>query len=162
MNRILLVLLLLSACFIGCKKTNDGVAIYKAQAAVDDKIVSNYLKTNGIPELHVDTSGVCYKIDTLGSGNDLYTSSTQVTVGYVGSLLTTGKVFGQTDKFHPSYTLGSVILGWQLGIPQVKKGGTVTIYLPSRYAYGPYAQPNLGLPAHAILIFTIKVYNVTN
>jgi FKBP-type peptidyl-prolyl cis-trans isomerase FkpA len=110
----------------------------------------------------VDTTDVCYAIDTLGTGNDLFTSSTTVTVGYTGTLLTTGTIFAHTDNIHPSFVLGSVIRGWQLGIPKIKKGGTVTLFLPSRYAYGPFPQPDLNLPANAVLIFRIKLYNVTN
>jgi FKBP-type peptidyl-prolyl cis-trans isomerase FkpA len=162
MNRILLILLLFSACLSACTKSTDVVAQVNAQAIVDGKLISAYLKSNNLPEQHVDTTGVCYIIDTLGTGNDLFTSSTQVTVGYTGELLTTGVKFANTDKFHPAYVLGSVIRGWQLGIPKDKKGGTIRLFLPSRYAYGPYAQPQLGLPANAVLIFRIKLYNVTN
>ena len=96
----------------------------------------------------------------------MFTSSTQITVGYTGTLLKTGgvlgPVFAKTDNFHPSFVLGTVIRGWQLGIPKDKKGGAITLYLPSKYAYGPFAQPNLGLPANAILIFNITLYNITN
>jgi FKBP-type peptidyl-prolyl cis-trans isomerase FkpA len=55
-------------------------------------------------------------------------------------------------------------MGWQYGIAKsgVKKEGTVTLYVPSHYAYGPFAQPSYGLPANAILIFRIKLYNITN
>jgi FKBP-type peptidyl-prolyl cis-trans isomerase FkpA len=163
MNRILLFLLLFSACLSACTKTTDVKAQVNAQAIVDGKIITDYLKSKGLPELHVDTTGVCYAIDTLGTGNDLFTSSTQVTVGYTGRLLTTGAVFEKTDKFHPTFVLGSVIRGWQLGIPKIKKkGGTITLFLPSRYAYGPYPQVLLGLPANAVLIFDITLYNVTN
>jgi FKBP-type peptidyl-prolyl cis-trans isomerase FkpA len=92
----------------------------------------------------------------------LYTNSTKVTVGYTGTVLTTGFEFINVNTFHPSFVLGSVIRGWQLGIPKVKKGGTITLYIPSHYAYGPFPQPNLNLPANAVLIFNIKVYNITN
>lgn len=162
MNRILLVLLLFSACLGSCTKSNDIAAQVRAQGVIDDKIVTDYLTGKGLPINHIDTSGVCYVIDTLGTGNDLFTSSTQVTLGYTGRLLSTGKIFAQTDNFHPSFILGSVIRGWQLGIPKDKKGGTITLFVPSRYAYGPYTQPDLGLPANAILIFDIKLYNITN
>jgi len=162
MNRVLLVLLLFSAGLVGCGKSNDIAAQVKAQGVIDDKIVTNYLNSKGLPIHHVDTSGVCYVIDTLGTGNDLFTSSTQVTLGYTGRLLATGKVFANTDKFHPTFVLGSVIRGWQLGVPKGKKGGTITLFVPSRYAYGPYAQPGLGLPANAILIFDIKLYDIIN
>lgn len=166
MNRILLFFLLLCACFAGCKKTNDVAAQIKAQQAVDDKIITAYLKSNKVTAQVVDSAnvstGIYYVIDTLGTGLDLYTSSTQITVGYKATLLTTGKEFVSTDEFHPSYILGQTIRGWQFGIPKVKKGGTITLYIPSHYAYGPFAQPTLGLPANAILIFNIKVYNITN
>jgi len=174
MNRILLILLLFSACLIGCSKSSDVVAQVAAQRAIDDKIITNYLKANNITASVVDSAGVStgiyYTIDTLGTGNNLYTSSTQVTVGYPGTVLTSagtlGKQFANTDTFHPSFVLGAVIRGWQLGlelsIPSVQKGGTITLYLPSKYAYGPFPQTDLGLPANAILIFNIKVYNITN
>ena len=63
-----------------------------------------------------------------------------------------------------------MIRGWQLGIPQVKKGGIVRLLLPSRYAYGPFAQPQLGkdygltngLPASAVLDFEIQLYDIVN
>lgn len=116
MHRVLLlVLLLFTAGLSACTKSDDVAAQVKAQAATDEKIISKYLKDNGLPEQHVDTTGVCYIIDTLGTGNNLYTNSTQVTVGYTGWLLTTnstlGGMFAQTNNFHPSFTLGQVIRG---------------------------------------------------
>ncbi len=167
MHRVLLlVLLLFTAGLSACTKSDDVKAQVKAQAETDAKIISKYLKDNGLPEQHVDTTGVCYIVDSAGTGNNLYSNSTQVTVGYTGWLLTTnstlGGVFSQTDNFHPSFTLGQVIRGWQVGIPKIKQGGAVTLYLPSRYAYGPYAQPGIGLPANACTVFHIILYNVTN
>ena len=169
MNRILLVLLLFSAGLISaCTKSNDVAAQIKAQGVIDDKLVTSYLSSKGLPVNHIDTTGVCYIIDTLGTGTALFTNSTQVTVSYTGQLLKTdgtlGVVFANTDtvQVHPSYPLGGVIKGWQLGIPEIKTGGAVTLFVPSRYAYGPYPQATLGLPANAVLIFHIKLYNIIN
>jgi len=97
-----------------------------------------------------------------GQGNTVFTTSTQVTVGDTGKLLSTGKVFTETNNFHPSYVLGQVILGWQLGLPKVNQGGIVRLLIPSRYAYGPNPQTSVGLPANAILDFDIQLYDVTN
>jgi len=105
---------------------------------------------------------VRYIINTPGNINSLYTSSTSITVGYSGVLLSTGQTFVQTGDIHPSFILGQVIRGWQLGIPKVTQGGTITLFVPSRQAYGPYAQSDYNLPANAVLIFTITVYKVTN
>lgn len=165
MSKWLLPILFICCVFAGCTKSNSDLEKYKAQAVVDDKIVADYIANNnltGKARKANDTSGVYYIVIQPGAGNDLYTSSTQVTVGDTARLLSTGAVFYQTNDFHPSYALGQMILGWQLGIPQVRKGGIVRLLVPSRYAYGPFPQTQYNLPANAILDFTIKVYNITN
>jgi FKBP-type peptidyl-prolyl cis-trans isomerase FkpA len=167
MKRCFLPILLMVVVMTGCGKTQSGLAAYRAQAAVDDKIVANYIAQNnltGVARKVTDTSGVYYVVIDSGKGANLYTLSTQVTVSYVGKLLSTGRVFGRTDSsaFTPSYILGQTILGWQLGIPKIQKGGEIRLIVPSRYAYGPYAQSQLGLPANAILDFDIRLYNITN
>jgi FKBP-type peptidyl-prolyl cis-trans isomerase FkpA len=171
----LFALLLFTAFFSGCTKYEGltSKAAIQAQGVIDDNMITQYLKGKGLTATTIDTTGVRYIIDTAGASNSLYTNSTSVTVSYSGMLLgytgtaaatdiKPGAVFAQTDNFHPSFVLGAVIRGWQLGIPEVGQGGTITLFVPSRYAYGPYAQPNLGLPANAVLIFVITVYNVTN
>jgi len=171
MNRAALVILFLATLLAACgKANNEGIVAYNAQKVIDDKIVADYLTANpGLVAKKIDTSGVYYIVQDPGSGNAIFTNSTMVTVGYTGRLLYnsntkqySGKVFTQTDKFHPSFTLQQVILGWRLGIPKIKKDGTVRLLIPSRYAYGPNEQPLLGLPANAILDFDITLYDIIN
>jgi len=164
MNR----LLLLCCCvmlFTACKKVTDPAVINPDQAAIDDQIIADYIAGNnltGVAKKVGDTIGVWYIVEKPGTVSTLYSSSSSVTVGYTGKVLTSGKVFAQTDAFHPSYVLGTLIRGWQLGIPKANKGGIVRLLIPSRYAYGPYAQPSLGLSSNAVLDFTIEVFDVTN
>ncbi|QEC77890.1 FKBP-type peptidyl-prolyl cis-trans isomerase [Mucilaginibacter ginsenosidivorax] len=165
MNRLLVLLLVLMAGLGACKKSVDPMVQYNIQKDIDDKIIKDYVAAHPQDSAKkIDTTGVYYIIKTGegGSGNDLYTSSTTITVGFTGQILTTGYTFAQTNNFHPSYTLGSVIRGWQLGVPQIKKGGKVRLLIPSRYAYGPYAQDSIHLPANSVLDFNIQLYNVTN
>lgn len=178
MNRILLILLLFATGFSGCSKSTVGADQVNAQLATDTKIITSYLQANNITAKEVDSAnvvtGIYYTIDTVGTGvTPLYTNSTQITVGYTGYLLNVnGTVAASpfvqtktaTTDFHPSYVLGAVIEGWALGFEQAKVpvGTAFTLYIPSKYAYGPYAQPQVGLPANAVLIFHFKVYNVTN
>ena len=170
MNRILLILLLFAACLSACTKSNDVAAQVNAQGIIDGKIISAYLKSQGLPEQHVDTTGVCYIVNTPGTGDAIYTSATQVTLSYTGWLLQTNSTLGKEfatsgPTFHPSFVLGGVIRGWQVGLSaetKIQPGGVITLYVPSRYAYGPYPQPDVGLPANAVLVFNISLNNVTN
>jgi FKBP-type peptidyl-prolyl cis-trans isomerase FkpA len=164
MNKAALIILFLYACLTACTKTSDtGIVAYRAQAAIDDKQIASYLAANpGLNAKKIDTSGVYYIVKQPGSGNALFTNSTLVTVGDTGRVLSSGQIFTQTNDFHPSFALSQVILGWQLGIPKVKKGGIVRLLIPSRYAYGPNPQELLGLPANAVLDFDIQLYDITN
>jgi len=155
------MLLSFIACLSACTKSTDVVARIKTQAVIDDKIITDYLTSKGLPRNVIDTTGVYYVIDTLGTGNNVFTSATQITVGYSGRLLN-GTVFTHTDKFHPTYTLGQLIRGWQVGIPKIKQGGTITLLVPSRNAYGPFSQTQVGIPANSVLRFDIKLYSITN
>jgi len=173
-NRMLFFALLFAVGLSSCGKTANVKVQIAAQEVKDDQLINTYLQNKGIKASVIDSAGIStgiyYTIDTASTGNNVYTSSTQVTLGYKAWLLTTGAVLGNefvtTDKFHPSYTVGAVLRGWQLAFlditPSIQPGGVVTLYVPSHYAYGPYPQPDYGLPANAVLVFQIKVYNITN
>jgi len=177
MGKLTIILFVLCIALAGCKKSdNVGLAAIAAQAAIDDQIIKTYLAAHpGLNAKRVDaagadTSGVYYIIVQQGNVKSLFTNSTQVTVADTGRLLTSGQIFTETNNFHPTYVLSSVILGWQVGIPLGEKGGIIRLLIPSRYGYGPNAQPNVGgdygltggLPANAVLDFDIQLYDVVN
>ena len=165
MSKWLLPIICICCVVAGCSKEEIGLAQYKKQAAIDDKIVLDYINANGlsgVAQKVSDTCGVYYVLLEPGQGNDLYTSSTYVTVGDTARVLGQTTPFYKTDNIHPSYQLSQVILGWRLGIPKVHRGGLIRLLVPSRYAYGPYAQSDYKLSANAILDFNIRVYNITN
>ena len=82
MSKWLLPIICICCVAAGCSKDQTGLIHYKQQAAADDKIVLDYIKANGLDSAKKvsDTSGVYYIIKQAGQGNDLYTSSTYVTV----------------------------------------------------------------------------------
>jgi len=174
MRRILPICLLLFVivCVAACKKSEIfGPVQYEAQAAADNDTIAAYLNKYGLTKQfkHVqnnDTIGVFYRVIDSGATNTLYTNSTQITVGDTGRLLKlaerNGPLFYETDAFHPTYSLGSLIVGWQLGVPEVGSGGEVEVIMASRYAYGHYAQTQSNIPGNSILDFYIRLYDVTN
>ena len=175
MNRLLLLcwcLLLLTAC----SKVDDPAVVNPGQAAIDDKILADYVAANGLTGKAVkvqvgtqDTVGVYYVVEKQGTVNTLYSLSSSITTAYKAKVLTTGEVIAEVggDGIHPAFVLGETIKGWQLGIlnGKVNKGGIIRILMASRYAYGPFAQPLLGkngLPPNSVLDFTIEIFDVTN
>jgi len=180
MNRILLICgLAFICCLAACTKSSlYGPVQAKAQAKIDDSLVSRFIVANHLQGIakHVqlnDTIGVYYIVLNPGSGQSLFTTSTQITVSDSAYLINSDlseTFFYKTIDFHPTYSLGSVIRAWQLGVPEISTGGQVRLLVPSRYAYGPFPQPQLGLdyglknglPGNAVLDFYITLYNVTN
>ncbi|MDB5000069.1 MAG: hypothetical protein JWR76_1146 [Mucilaginibacter sp.] len=169
MNRLLLILLVcVTAGFASCKKTASELDKINAQAVVDNKIITDYISANGLSTTakQVDSAGVAtgiyYIVIAPGAGNSLFTNSTNITVDFTGKILTSGQTFTNSNNFHPSFTLGSVMRAWKLAIPLIKKGGQIRILSPSRYAYGAYDQLDIGLPANSVVDFDIKLLDVTN
>ncbi|MFD1258222.1 FKBP-type peptidyl-prolyl cis-trans isomerase [Mucilaginibacter terrae] len=168
MNR----LLLLCWCvllFTACNKVEDPAIINTDQNVIDNEIITKYLADNNLTAQKVknvagrpDTIDVYYIIEKPGTVSSLYSLSSRVTLAYTGRALSSATPFAQTGDIPPSFVLGDVFRGWQLGIPQVNKGGIIRLIFASRYGYGPYAQPVLGLSPNSILDFRIEVFDVTN
>jgi FKBP-type peptidyl-prolyl cis-trans isomerase len=87
-----------------------------------------------------------------------------VSVQYVGVLFNGGKQFDASwDRKQPfSFTLGqgSVIQGWDQGVPGMKVGGRRVLVIPPDLAYGATgSQPTI--PANAPLVFVVDLKKVT-
>ena len=101
------------------------------------------------------TSGLYYQITDPGSGV-IPTSSSTFSVKYTGKFLN-GTVFdSQTTPI--SFQLAQVIVGWQIGLPLIKKGGTIKLIVPSAFAYG--CKGRSSIPSNAILYFEIELVDV--
>jgi FKBP-type peptidyl-prolyl cis-trans isomerase FkpA len=181
-NKVMNRLLLLCWCLLAltaCSKVDDPAVVDPDQAAIDDKLLADYVAANGLTGKAVkvkvgalnspDTVGVYTIVERQGKANTLYSLSSSITAAYTAKVLTTGEVIVEVgaNGIHPAFVLGQTIKGWQLGIlnGKVNKGGIIRILMASRYAYGPFAQPQLGkngLPPNSVLDFTIEIFDVTN
>lgn len=157
MKKYLILLLLtsvvgLSSCI---KEQGDPFEEAKVQLAKDEEIIKKFITDNNIQALRHE-SGVYYQIIKPGTGNITYTGNTRVTVNYVGKFLS-GTGFDQSAA-PVSFNLGGVIVGWQIGVPLIQKGGKIRLIIPSGYAYGVNARQ--GIPANSILDFDIELIDV--
>lgn len=98
--------------------------------------------------------GFYYIIDTLGSGNTPVPCS-GIRVNYTG-WLTNGQTFAPQTTFDTELT--NLIDGWLIGVPLIKKGGSIHLYIPPSLGYG--AQQIGTIPASSILIFNIHLLDV--
>lgn len=122
----------------------------------DVDVIERYLEVNGL-DAQKDNSGLFFNITNEGTGaepdeNDI------VEVEYQGRLLD-GTVIDETsDGATRNFRLSNLMEGWQIGVPKIKVGGEMTLYIPSPLAYGENVRS--GIPANSILIFDIKLVDV--
>lgn len=129
-----------------CEKDNID------RVAIDQEIIEQYLADNNIPAQKHE-SGIYYLIENQGSGGSpTYTS--EIVVKYKG-YLTDGTIFDQTNGTSANFNLANLIVGWQIGIPLLEKGGKGTFFIPSYLGYGRF--PPSGIPENAVLIFDIEL-----
>jgi peptidylprolyl isomerase len=92
------------------------------------------------------------------------TSSSSVTVQYVGVLYKNGKQFDASwndGSGQPaSLPLSGVIKGWQQGIPGMRVGGRRELIIPSSLGYGPTGSPPK-IPPNSALVFVIDLHGVS-
>jgi FKBP-type peptidyl-prolyl cis-trans isomerase FkpA len=165
MIKKLLVFSVLSILFVSCKKTNENTCPYTDTAAVapasEITAVQNYVTAND-PAAVQHSSGLFYKITATGTGSVSPGVCSSITVTYRGTL-TNGAQFDQNTT---GYTerLGGLILGWQKGLPLIKSGGSISLYIPPSLGYGNRdVKDNNGaiiIPANSILVFTIQLVAV--
>ena len=138
---------------VACGDKDDGDGFDSAaQAAIDDILIQDYLEEHDLDNVTKHSSGLYYEITKEGTGDHPNVYST-VSVYYEGRLIETGEVFDDNDGKVAIFNLSSLIKGWQIGIPFLKKGGTGTFYIPSGLAYG---NKDTGtIPANSVLIFDI-------
>jgi FKBP-type peptidyl-prolyl cis-trans isomerase FkpA len=101
---------------------------------------------------------VFYKITNTGTGAVPGVCS-GITVKYTGTLLSGSQFDQNTTGF--SAVLGQLIVGWQKGLPIIKAGGSITLYIPPSLGYGSQdIRNNSGtvvIPANSNLKFTIEL-----
>ncbi|KAF8322746.1 peptidyl-prolyl cis-trans isomerase [Clavulina sp. PMI_390] len=85
-----------------------------------------------------------------------------ITIHYVGTLLDGTKFDSSRDRHVPFITrigVGSVIRGWDEGIPQLSLGQKVILIVPAEYAYGNRGFGRL-VPPNATLKFEIELLGI--
>src|SRR5476651_34852 len=101
MSKLWFTGLVLCVFAVACKKDTTDIELAALQLGKDTVIIRSYLVAHNLNAIAKkdNATGEFYIIDTLGTGNALYTSSTLITVGYTGSVLGSSTPFTQTNSF---------------------------------------------------------------
>jgi FKBP-type peptidyl-prolyl cis-trans isomerase FkpA len=160
----LIAVILMCTMFVtsGCLKKGDDCP-YKAENKVapvsEEQAILSYLTANTIIA-NKHGSNMYYEVLTQGAGTVPGLCSS-VLVKYSGKL-TNGTIFDSSNN--AVFTLGSLIEGWKVGLPLIKSGGEIRLYIPPSLGYGSVdVKDNNGtiiVPANSILIFTITLSSV--
>jgi FKBP-type peptidyl-prolyl cis-trans isomerase FkpA len=156
MKRYLILLSFFVIALSSCKKSSNTDAVVAAQAATDDAIIQTYIKTYNIPAIK-DPSGLYYQIINAGTGAHP-TNTSNITVGYTASLLDGTQVDSRASSYFAP--LGSLIVGWQIGLSKIGTGGTILLIVPSGLGYG--ATDHGSVPANTVSTFTITLQGFNN
>lgn len=166
MKKAVLPILILAVIFASCTK-NDKCTFTDSTAVAPQSEINNLkdsLTAHGITAtLH--PSGFYYNIVKQGSGASVSNLCANITVDYKGSLLN-GNVFDSTVVNNPAYfQLGTVIVGWQKGIPLLNKDGVIDLYIPPTLGYGYKDLKNqqtgaVLIPSGSNLVFHVHVVDI--
>jgi len=162
-RKYLFVLIIFLAFFqISCLKNNLNECDYSpckfVAPAAEITAISNYLAANNLTATQ-HCSGVFYSVSNPGTGKQPNACGS-VNVKYTGKL-TNGNIFEQKVTDAVGIDLSRVINGWRIGIPLLKEGGSMTLYIPPFMGYGSQdmkdANGNTVIPANSTIIFTIEL-----
>jgi FKBP-type peptidyl-prolyl cis-trans isomerase FklB len=118
-----------------------------------------FLKENGAKEgVKVLPGGLQYRILSAGTGKAPSASDT-VTVNYRGTLVDGTEFDSSYKRGQPAtFPLNQVIKGWTEGIPLIKEGGKIQLFIPAELAYGDRSVGAIG--PHSTLIFEVELISV--
>jgi FKBP-type peptidyl-prolyl cis-trans isomerase FkpA len=157
------VFLVLCVAIMGlsCLKTSDRTCAFRqiniVAPQVEQDSIDAYLDSNSIEAQH-HSAGFYYKIIQPGTGTDTMSLCSELLIDFKGQLKN-DSVFQQgTDAY---LVLGGMIEGWKLGIPLIKKGGEIKLFLPPSLAFGYADYKNESnqvlVPANSFVIYTVKL-----
>ncbi len=134
----------------------------ESQLQTEIQGIKDYLTENQLTaEEH--PSGIHYIINQAGTGRTP-DGCTTVTVQYIGTLFDGSEFDASRDKdgnlITVDFFLANLIPGWQIGLPLIREEGSITLFIPSGYAYGDLQIGDI--PPNSTLIFDVYMKSVRN
>jgi FKBP-type peptidyl-prolyl cis-trans isomerase FkpA len=156
------------------KQQKDRLLAQKRQATLDknqDDLLQGYFVKSNYKNPIKLSSGVYVVLEKEGEG-DFIKPGFEVTMNYDNYMLNGPKYDSNIDSnFHHQTPLKinvgqrQLIVGWEDGLKEFKKGSKGEIFIPSRYAYGSNKygiRPNDTIPENSIIRVMVEVLDVVD
>lgn len=165
MKRIILAVFIISITFNSCLKSNSNNCSFNpcgfTATSAEIQTISDYLSANSLTATQ-HCSGMFYRIENAGTGATPSPCS-NITVTYKTYFID-GTVLDQSTTPIP-VNLAQTITGWRSGMPLIKVGGRIVLYIPPSLAYGNQnvtdTNGNIVIPANSYLIFEVDLVSVS-
>lgn len=155
-NRVFVMLAaLLAIGLVGCLGDDYEPHDAVKQFEIDQALIEKYLEENDITAQQDSIHDIYFVIHQQGTGAKPKFNDT-INVDYVGKVMSSGVEFDKGDSVW--FRLNTLIGAWQVCLPYLQEGGSMTIYSPSYYAYGTASSNRI--PPNAVLIFDLDLNHV--
>lgn len=147
----------------GAQALGEAAVQSASQPTTATPVASNIplAESTAVGQANTLPSGLSYETLAEGTGEPVKSGQTAV-VHYTGTLTDGQKFDSSRDRNQPfpvRLGTGSVIQGWEQGIPGMKVGERRKLTIPSDLAYGDQGQPPV-IPPKATLIFDVELIEI--
>ena len=145
---LILIIILTSGC------SSDEPFDPQAQFELELELIDDYLTEHNV-DADIHESGLRYLIENIGNG-DVPNLNSIVAVKFTGRLLDETQFDSQELV---EFNLSQMIEGWRIGLPLIKGGGSISLYIPSLLGYGVNGLSGQ-VPPNTPIIFDIILIDV--
>lgn len=151
MKQLVLISSFLAFLLFSCG--NDDSDAFNEQLALDILNIDEYLETNNI-QTEIHSSGIRYVVEVEGTG-DAPSFGDDIAVKYEAFLLTNDRRVIDEDTIGFTINLSSTVVeAWQIMLPTMNEGGSITFYAPSVYCFG---EDGSVVPRNSNLIYRVEL-----
>lgn len=163
MKKLLAPLVIAAIVFSSCMKNDNKCGFNDNNIIVPDAemlALEDSLAAHNITAIK-HPSGFYYSISNPGTGQSVVNLCSNIFVNYKGKFFN-GVIFDSTQAgITANFQLGGVIEGWRKGIPLVKGGGDINLYIPPSLAYGATERNGLvPIPKNSYMVFEIHIESI--
>lgn len=139
----------------------EEIALEKSgEKAQQEKVIEDFLAKHNVTATKTPT-GVFVKMDEVGAGEQAVDGK-YISLTYTGKKVLNDSTFEGPNPMTFKMGTHPMILGFEEGIKQFKKGGKGVIYIPGYLAYGKNPPPGSPFKTYEPLYFEIKIDDVSD